>query len=186
MDHEEVPPPLKTRGYRETARKIAIAVLWFGLLLAPFLVNIGDNAEHVKWAAPLSKLNRPLPSLQALLLCQQWTLFSELSPFNFKLNYLVELTNGQTVLLPDLNKENAGKWEPILFPNEPKFELNLYSDPTAQRLYLEYLVRINGLDPDWITKRTVYMTYQNVLSREESRRAGSHYEPDVNFVLSTY
>lgn len=170
----------------ERVRKLAIGVVWFGLLLAPFLVNIGDNAEHVRWAGPLRKLNRPLPSLQALLLCQQWTLFSELSPFNFKLHYLVELTNGQTVPLPDLNIENTGPWHSLLFPNEPKFELNLYSDPTGQRLYLDYLVRLNGLDSDSITRRVIYMTYQDVLDRKEAARAGTHYGPEANYVLSIY
>jgi hypothetical protein len=161
-------------------------LLLLGLLLPPLLVNIGENAEQVKWAGPVRKLNRPLPSLQALLLCQQWTLFSAMSPFNFKLHFVLELTDGQELLLRDLDKERAGKWESILFPNEPKTELNLYSDPGAQRRYLEYLVRTNEVDPERIAHRTIYMTYQDVLTRDEAARAGTYYGPETNYVLDTY
>ena len=172
--------------FREKLRKIFIVTYLLGLLLPTVLVNIGENAEEVKKTGWLAKLNQPLPSLQALLLCQQWTLFSEISPFNFELHYLVVLTNGEEVLLPDLNKELAGKWEPILFPNEPKTELNLYSDAGCQRRYLEYLVRINGVDPDSIAKRIVFITYQNVLTRDDAARAGTHYGPVTYLALDTY
>lgn len=171
---------------RQKIRKTCIVLALLALLLPPFLVNIGENAEQVKGSAWLRKLNQPLPSLQALLLCQQWTLFSEISPFNFELHYLVVLTNGEEVLLPDLDKERAGKWEPILFPNEPKTELNLYSDAGCQRRYLEYLVRTNGIDPDSIAKRIVFMTYENVLKRDDAARAGTHYGPETYLALDTY
>jgi hypothetical protein len=171
---------------RERARKAAIVLLLLCLLLPPFLVNIGSNAEQAGWPGPLQKLNWPLPSLQALLLCQQWTLFSRMSPFNFKMRFQVQLTDGQVVLLRDLDKERAGKWESVLFHNEPKSELNLYSDPGSQRSYLEYLVRTNGLEPEWITQRTIYITYQNIFPREQAAKAGTYYGPDTNFVLDTY
>jgi hypothetical protein len=171
---------------RERIRKIAIVSLLAGMLLPPLLVNIGENAEQVKWAAPLRKLNHPVPSLQALLLCQQWTLFSQISPFNFKLRYMVELTNGDKILLRDLDRERAGDWDSVLFYNEPKAELNLYGDEAGQRRYLEYLVRSNGIDPDTITRRSISMTYQNVYSRAQSAAAGTHYGPDEVYVLSSY
>jgi hypothetical protein len=174
------------RPWREHVRKTAIVIILVGLLLPPIFVNLGENAEQVKWAKPLEKWNQPLPTLQALLLCQQWTLFSEISPFNFKLHYLVTLTNGENVLLPDLDKERVGAWQNVFFPNEPKTELNLYADPAAQRRYLEYLVRINGIDPEWIVQRTIYMTYESVCSRQEAARVGTHYGPKVAHVLAQY
>ena len=68
-------------------RKIAIVLALLGLLLPVLIVNIGEKAEQAGRPKSLAKLNRPVPFLQALLLCQQWTLFSEMSPFNFKLQY---------------------------------------------------------------------------------------------------
>lgn len=171
---------------REQSRKTGIVLLVVGMLVPPFLVNIGDSAEHVSWAVPLRKLNQPIPSLQALLLCQQWTLFSEISPFNFKLRYVVELANGDEVLLHDLDKERAGKLESLYFYNEPKADLNLYSDPTAQHRYLEYLVRTNEIDPDTIATRMIVMVYQDVFPRAKFAETGTHYGPETVYVLSSY
>jgi hypothetical protein len=179
-------PQVEKSSPRERARKSAIVLLLLCLLLPPFLVNIGSNAEQAGWRGPLRKLNWPLPSLQALLLCQQWTLFSRMSPFNFTMHFQVELTDGQVVLLRDLDKERAGKWESVFFHNEPKAELNLYSDPGSQRSYLEYLARTNGLYPEWIARRTIYITYQNIFPREQAAKAGEYYGPETNFVLDTY
>jgi hypothetical protein len=170
----------------ERIRRTAIVVFLIGLLLPTVLVNIGENAEQVKKSSWVVKLNRPLPSLQALLLCQQWTLFSEMSPFNFELHYLVELTDGQEVPLTDPDLEAAGKWKSILFPNEPKTELNLYGDPDGQHRYLEYLVRMNGIDPDTINRRAVYITYHNVLKREDAAKAGTHFGPEMYSALDIY
>lgn len=171
---------------KERIRRIAIVILMVGLLLPTALVNIGENAEQVKKTGWLAKLNRPLPSLQALLLCQQWTLFSEMSPFNFNLHYLVVLSNGDEIQLRDLDIERAGKWASVLFHNEPKTELNLYGDSDGQRRYLEYLVRTNGVDPDSIAQRVVYITYNDVLNREDSARAGTHYGPEKYSALDMY
>lgn len=165
---------------------MAIALLLLGLLLPPLLVNIGVNAEEAGWREPLRKLKQPFPSLQALLLCQQWTLFSQMSPFNFTLECAVELTDGQAGMLRDLDKERAGKWESVLFHNEPKTVLNLYSNPVAQRHYLEYLARTNGIYPEWITRRIIYLRYRNVLPRDQAAREGTHYGPESFFVLDTY
>ena len=171
---------------KERIRKIAIILALLGLLLPVLIVNVGEKVEQAGWSKNLAKLNRPVPFLQAVLLCQQWTLFSEMSPFNFKLQYEVELIDGQIVPLRDVDRQSAGKWEPVFFYNEPKTELNLYGDPAAQRRYLEYLVRTNGIYASWIERRTIFLRYQNVLTREQSAREGRHYGPDTIFVLDTY
>ena len=171
---------------KERIRKIAIILALLGLLLPVLIVNVGEKVEQAGWPKSLAKLNRPVPFLQALLLCQQWTLFSEMSPFNFKLQYEIELIDGQVVPLRDVDRQSAGKWEPVFFYNEPKTELNLYADPAAQRRYLEYLVRTNGIYASWIERRTISMRYQNVLTREQSAREGRHYGPDTIYVLDTY
>jgi hypothetical protein len=179
-------PMTEKPSRRETLRKTAIILLLLGLLVPPLLVNIGSNAEQAGWPGPLPKLNQPLPSLQALLLCQQWTLFSQMSPFNFTMHFHVVLNDGQEGDLRDLDKERAGKWESVLFYNEPKSELNLYSDPGAQRLYLEYLVRTSGLNPLDIARRTIYLRYRNIFPRDQAAREGTYYGPEMNFVLDTY
>jgi hypothetical protein len=171
---------------RERLRKAAIILLLLGLLLPPLLVNIGANAALAKWSGPLPKFKKPVPSLQALLLCQEWTLFSQMSPINFSMHFMVELTDGQVILLRDLDKERAGKWQSLYFHNEPKAELNLYTDVGGQRLYLEYLIRTNGLDPAWVVSHTTYIHYQNVLPRNQVGLAGTHYGPEANYVLDTY
>jgi|SRR5476651_1639520 hypothetical protein len=177
---------VEKNALRERVRKAAIVLLLFGLLLPPLLFNIAANAEEAGWSGPLLKLNQPLPSLSALLLCQRWTLFSQMSPFNFTMHCEVELSGGRMVQLRDLDQERAGKWQSILFHNEAKTELNLYSDPAAQRQYLEYLVRTNGLDPDEIARRVIYIRYQNIFPRDEAAVAGTHYGPETNYALDSY
>ena len=157
-----------------------------GLLAATLLFNIGANAEEAGWSGPLRKFSEPLPSLTALLLCQRWTLFSEMSPFNFTMHFEVELRDGRMVQLRDLDKDRAGRWQSIFFPNEPKTELNLYSDPGAQRRYLEYLVRTNDLNPAEIARRVVYIRYQDVFSRDQAAAIGTHYGPDAKYALDSY
>lgn len=178
--------PGRKHTLREKARKTFIILLMVATLAPVFVVNIGVNAEQVKWAAPLAKLNQPIPSLQALLLCQQWTLFSQMSPFNFTFLFAVQLQDGQTIVLRDLDKEQAGKWRSVFFHNEQKTELNMYSDPSSQRRYLEYLTRTNGIDPLTIAHRTIYLRYQSVFPRQQAAQAGTYYGPETDYVLDTY
>jgi len=149
-------------------------------------MNIGGYAQQAGLPGPILKLNRPFPSFYALLLCQMWGLFSYISPFNFTYRYQVELTDGRTQDLHDFKKEAAGKWQSILFHNEPQAVLNFYANPRARRYYMEYLIRINGLDPAWVTRRTIYLHYQNVLAREQAAVAGTHYGPETDRVLNSY
>jgi hypothetical protein len=177
---------VENNALRERVRKAAIALLLFGLLLPPLLFNIGANAEQAGWSGPLLKLNQPLPALSALLLSQRWALFSQMSPFNFTMHFEVELNDGRMMQLRDLDKERTGKWQSILFHNEPKTQLNLYGDPDAQRRYLEYLVRTNGLDPDEIARRVIYIRYQNIFPRDQAAVAGIYYGPETSYALDSY
>jgi len=173
-------------GRREAVRKTVIVLCMLALLLPVFLTNIGSNAERAGWATPLPKLNQQLPSLQALLLCQQWTLFSEIAPFNFTFQFEVELLNGERVILRDLDKERAGDWLTILFHNEPKTELNLYTEPEAQRRYLEYLVWTNGIDQEQVAQRKIYIRYQNIHPRDQAATEGTYFGPDEYYALDIY
>jgi hypothetical protein len=176
----------KVRSWRENARKIAIVALVVGSLMPPLCMNIGAYAEQAGLSGPILKLNRQFPSFYALLLCQMWGLFSYISPFNFTYRYQVELTDGRTEELHDFKKEAAGKWQSIFFHNEAKADLNFYTNQRALRYYMEYLIRTNGLDPAWVTRRIIYVHYQNVLTREQAAAAGTHYGPETDRVLDSY
>lgn len=176
----------KIHRWRENARKVAIVTIVIGSLLPPLSMNIGAYARQAGLSGPILKLNRPFPSFYALLLCQMWGLFSYISPFNFTYRYEVELTNGEVEDLHDFKKDAAGKWQSILFHNEPKAYLNLYANPSALRNYMEYLIRTNGIDRAWVTRRTIYLHYQTVLGREQAAAAGTHYGPETDRVLDSY
>src|SRR5256885_6172921 len=176
----------KIRQWPENARKIAIVLVLIGSLMPPLCMNIGAYAAQAGWSGPIVRLNRQFPSFYALLLCQMWGLFSYISPFNFTYRYQVELTDGRIEDLHDFKKEAAGKWQSILFHNEPKADLNFYSNPRALRNYMEYLIRTNGLYPAWVVRRTIYVHYQNVLGREQAAAAGTHYGPETDRVIDSY
>ena len=178
--------PLEKSILRRKVRKVAIVLLLLGSLLPPLAVNIGLNAQNAGWSGPIPKLNRPFPSFSALMLCQVWALFASISPYNYTINFQVELTDGQVVALRDLQREAAGKWESVLFHNEPKTWLNLYSDRNAIRQYMEYLIRTNGLDPAWVTRRTIYLRYRAVLKRAQAAVAGTYYGPETISVIEDY
>ena len=167
-------------------RKVAIVLLLLGSLWPPLAVNIGQNAQNAGWSGPILKLNQLFPSFSALMLRQLWTLFSSISPFNYRMYFQVELTDGQVVPLRDLQKEAAGKWESVLFHNEPKTWLNLYSDRNALRQYMEYLIRTNGLDPAWVVRRTIFLRYRRVLHRDQAAAAGAYYGSEETSVLDDY
>ena len=176
----------KFHRWRENARKIAIVLIVIGSLIPPLCMNVGTYARQAGLSGPILQLNREFPSFYALLLCQMWGLFSYISPFNFTINYRVELNDGQTIELHDFKKEAAGKWQSLLFHNEPKADLNFYSNPRAMREYMEYLIRTNGLDPSSIVRRTIYLRYRTVLAREQAAAAGTHYAPETERVLDSY
>jgi hypothetical protein len=176
----------KVQPCKEIARKITIVLIVIGSLLPPLSMNIGAYAQQAGLSGPIVKLNRQFPSFYALLLCQMWGLFSYISPFNFTYRFQVELADGQLADLHDFKKEAAGKWESILFHNEPKADLNFYANPRALRNYTEYLIRTNGFDPASVTRRTIYIHYWNVLPRDQVAAAGTYYGPVTDRVIDSY
>lgn len=176
----------KVQRGKEIARKIAIVLIVIGSLMPPLCMNIGSYAQQAGFSGPILQLNRQFPSFFALLLCQMWGLFSYISPFNFTINYRVELNSGQIVDLHDFKKEAAGKWQSILFHNESKADLNFYSNPRAMREYMEYLIRTNGLYANEVARRTIYLRYRSVLTREQAAEAGTHYTAEGERVLDSY
>lgn len=178
--------PVKKSALKERVRKVVIVLVLIGSLLPPLALNIGLNAQNAGWSGPILQLNRPFPSFGALLLHQVWALFASISPYNYTMQFEVELTDGRIVPLHDLQKEAAGKWESILFHNEPKTVLNLYSDTGALRHYMEYLIWSNGLYTEWVARRTISLRYWPVLPRDQATAAGTHYGPETTSVLDTY
>jgi hypothetical protein len=173
-------------GWRKNARKIAIVLVLIGSLLPALTMNIGMYAQQAGLSGPIIKLNRPYPAFHALLLCQVWGLFAYISPFNYTLNYEVELTNGEIVALHDFKKEAAGKWASVLFHNEAKSDNNFYADHNAMHQYMDYLIRTNGLDPAWVVRRTIFLRYRNVFPRDQAAKAGTYYGPETTSVIENY
>jgi hypothetical protein len=178
--------PQEMGGWRQNARKVAIVLVLIGSLLPPLTMNIGMYAQQAGLSGPILQLNRSYPAFHALLLCQVWGLFSYISPFNYTLNYEVELTNGQIVALRDFKKESAGKLLSVLFHNEAKSDNNFYSDRNAMRQYMEYLIRTNDLDPAWVVRRTIFLRYRNVFPRDQAAKAGTYYGPETTSVIENY
>jgi hypothetical protein len=179
-------PSSERSSLRERIRKVLIVLLLLGALLPPLSVNVGQSAQTAGWSGPILKLNQPFPSFCALMLCQLWTLFSNISPNNYVIYYQVQLTNGQIVGLQDQPIAAAGKWQSVLFHNEPKMWLNLYNDRYALRQYMEYLIRTNGIYPEWVVRRTIWLRYHHVLHRDEAAKAGTLLGPEETSVFDDY
>jgi hypothetical protein len=121
--------------------------------------------------------------LDALLLRQQWTLFTYISPFNYTTHFEVVLKDGSTWPLHDSVPQHATGWKGILFHSESKIQNNLYGYPAGHRRYLEYLIRRNGINPAEVSQRIIYIRYRNLLSRSEAAEAGTHYSPEIRYDL---
>lgn len=166
---------------QEAIRKTVIVVLLVGSLIPPLLFNLGVASQ-----GRFPNFKQRFGFFRALLLCQQWTLFGYVVPFNFTLNFEVELRDGRIVVLRDLIKDRWGKWQPILFHNERKAQLNLYGNRAAQRHYLEYLIWLNRIDRSEVTRRTVYLRFRDVLPRDKAAAAGKYFGPEKSYVLDRY
>lgn len=131
-------------------------------------------------------MRKAVPFLDALLLRQQWTLFTDISAFNYTTHFEVVMKDGSTVQLHDSAPQNATGWTGLLFYSEPKIRNNLYGYPTGHSRYLEYLIRLNGIQPAEVSKRIIYIRYRNLLPRPDATTAGTHYGPEIRYDLQSY
>jgi hypothetical protein len=159
----------------------------FALILGQVVIlNCGTNLEKAGYTSFAARLTKAAPSLNALLLRQQWTLFTEISPFNYTTHFEVVLKDGSIVPLRDPAPQNATGWEGILFHSEAKIRNNLYGFPVAHRRYLEYLIRENGINPAEVSQRVIFIQYRNLLTRTEADLAKTHYGPEIRYDLERY
>jgi hypothetical protein len=179
---DALPGPLFVQRWR----KLLIVAALIVVLGRVVLLNVGVTLEKLGVHDFASQLKKPVPSLDALLLRQQWSLFTDISPFNYTTHFEVILDDGSTVLLSDSAQQNATGWRSILFYSEPKIQNNLYASPDAQRRYLEYLIRKNRVDPSQIDEGVVFILYRNLLKRVEATAAGTHYGPETRYDLYRY
>jgi len=164
-------------------RKLAIISL-FALVLGPVIIlNCGVNLEKAGYPALAARMQKAMPSLDALLLRQQWTLFTDISPFNYTTHFEVVMKDGSTLSLHDPVPQNATGWKGVLFHNESKIQNNLYGFPVGHRRYLDYLIRKNGINPAAVSQRIIYIRYRNLLPRSEAAVAGTHYGPEIRYDL---
>ena len=164
-------------------RKLLIVAVFIVVLGRVVLLNVGANLQKAGVRDFASELTKPVPSLDALLLRQQWSLFTDISPFNYTTHFEVILDNGSTVPLSDSAQQNATGWKSILFYSEPKIQNNLYASPDGQRRYLDYLIRKNRIDPSRIDEGVIFIRYRNLLKRGEAAAAGTHYGPEIRYDL---
>jgi hypothetical protein len=167
----------------ERCRKLLIVAVLFIVLGRVVLLNIGVSLEKLGVGGFASQLKKPVPSLDALLLRQQWSLFTDISPFNYTTHFEVILDDGSTLPLSDSAQQNATGWKSVLFYSEPKIQNNLYASPDGQRRYLEYLIRKNRIDPSRIDEGVVFIRYRNLLKRAEAAATGNHYGPEIRYDL---
>jgi hypothetical protein len=164
-------------------RKFLIVAVFIVVLGRVVLLNVGVNLEKFGVRDFASELTKPVPSLDALLLRQQWSLFTDVSPFNYTTHFEVILDNGSTVPLSDSAQQKATGWKSVLFYSEPKIQNNLYASPDGQRRYLDYLIRKNRIDPSQIEEGVIFIRYRNLLKRGEAAAAGTHYGPEIRYDL---
>ena len=156
----------------------------FALVLGPVVIlNCGVSLEKGGFPMLAAKLQSTVPTLDALLLRQQWTLFTYISPFNYTTHFEVVLNDGSILLLHDSVPQHATGWNAVLFHSESKIQNNLYGYPAGHRRYLEYLIRRNGINPAEVSQRIIYIRYRNLLSRSEASDAGTHYGPEIRYDL---
>ena len=180
-EHSTIPPTWLRR-----LRKISI-LAFFALVLGHVIVlNCGANLEKSGYTIFEGRLKRAVPFLDALLLRQQWSLFTEISPFNYTTHFEVVLKDGSTAALRDPAPQNATDWKRVLFHSELKIQNNLYASPVGHRRYLEYLIRKNGINTAQVSQRVIFIRYHNLLTRSEAAAAGTHYGPEIRYDLHRY
>ena len=91
--------PLPGSSFLGWCRKLLIVAVFIVVLGRVVLLNVGVNLQKAGVRDFASELTKPVPSLDALLLRQQWSLFTEISPFNYTTHFEVILDNGSTVPL---------------------------------------------------------------------------------------
>jgi hypothetical protein len=163
-------------------RKLLILAFFALVLGAVIILNCEVNLEKAGYSI-LAGVKKSLPFLDALLLRQQWTLFTEISPFNYTAHFEVVLRDGSIVPLHDPVPQHATGWKGVFYYSEAKIQNNLYGYPVGHRRYLDYLLRKNGINPAEVSERIIYIRYRNVLSRSEAAAAGSHYGPEIRYDL---
>jgi hypothetical protein len=173
-------PPSSFLGWWRKLLIVAALVVVLGRVV---LLNVGVALEKLGVHDLASQLKKPVPSLDALLLRQQWSLFTDISPFNYTTHFEVILDDGSRVPLSDSAQQNATGWESILFYSEPKIQNNLYGSADGQRRYLDYLIRKNRIDPSQIDEGVIFIRYRNLLKRDEAAAAGTHYGPEIRYDL---
>jgi hypothetical protein len=167
-------------------RKIAIITLFALVLGSVIILNCGVNLEKAGYPVFAARMQTAVPSLDALLLRQQWTLFTDISPFNYTTHFEVVLRDGSTLPLHDPAPQNATGWKGVLFHSESKIQNNLYGFSVGLRRYLEYLIRKNGINPAEVSQRVIYIRYRNLLPRSEAAAAETHYGPEIRYDLHRY
>jgi hypothetical protein len=175
--------PAWLEHWKHRLLKLATITIFALVLGSMVILNVGVNLDKAGYPSLAARIRKPIPFLDALLLRQQWTLFTEISPFNYTTHFEVVLKDGSTVPLHDSVPQKVTGWKGILFHSEAKIQNNLYGFPAGHRRYLEYLIRRNGINPADVSQRIIYIRYRNVLPRWEAAATGTHLGPEIRYDL---
>lgn len=178
--------PLTGSSFLGWCRKLLIVAIFAVVLGRVVLLNVGVSLEKLGVRDLASQMTQPVPSLDALLLRQQWSLFTDISPFNYTTHFEVILEDGSALPLSDSAEQNATGWKGVLFYSELKIQNNLYASPDGQRRYFDYLLRRNRIDPNQIDEGVIFIRYRNLLKRSEAAAAGTHYGPETRYDLQRF
>jgi hypothetical protein len=178
--------PLTGSSFLGWCRKLLIVAIFAIIFGRVVSLNIGVSVEKLGVQDLASQLTQRVPSLDALLLRQQWSLFTDISPFNYTTHFEVILEDGSAVPLSDSAEQNATGWKSVLFYSEPKIQNNLYASAEGQRRYFDYLLRRNRIDPSQIDEGVIFIRYRNLLKRSEAAAAGTHYGPETRYDLQRF
>ena len=101
-------------GLAAATSKLAIITLFVLVLVPVVILNCGVSLEKAGFPMLAAKLQTAMPALDALLLRQQWTLFTYISPFNYTTHFEVVLKDGSTLPLHDSVPQHATGWKGVL------------------------------------------------------------------------
>ena len=101
-------------GLAAASRKLAIITLFVLVLVPVVILNCGVSLEKAGFRMQAAKFQAAMPALDALLLRQQWTLFTYISPFNYTTHFEVVLKDGSTWPLHDSVPQHATGWKGYL------------------------------------------------------------------------
>jgi hypothetical protein len=174
--------PLPGSSFPGRCRKLLIVAIFVIILGRVVMLNVGVSLDKIGARDLASPFTRPVPSLDALLLRQQWSLFTDISPFNYTTHFEVTMEDGSTVPVR-FRSATCDRLEERSLYMRTKIQNNLSCSPQTDNVAIWYLIRRNRIDPSQIEGGVIFIRYRNLLKRDEAAAAGTYYGPEIRYDL---